>query len=146
MTMRDLDGVCRIENISFSAPWSRESFETEVLKSKAAVSWIAERAGVLVGYLISWLVVDELHIGNIAVDPDVRGSGIGAALVRKSLGDAAARGVTYATLEVRVSNEQAIALYERFSFRGVAMRTRYYSDTGEDALVMMRELSTEDAE
>ncbi len=146
MTMRDLDGVCRIENVSFDTPWSREAFEMEVIKSKAAVSWIAEREGVLVGYLISWLVVDELHIGNVAVDPDVRGEGIGAALVEASLGSAAARGVTYATLEVRVSNEQAIALYERFSFRGIAMRARYYSDTGEDALVMMRELSPEDAE
>jgi len=145
MTTGDLDGVCRIENVSFSAPWSREAFETDVLKSEATVSWIAERENVLLGYLISWLVDDELHIGNIAVDPDVRGEGIGAALVEKSLGDAAARGLVYAALEVRVSNEQAIALYERFAFRGIAMRARYYSDTGEDALVMMRELSPEDA-
>ena len=146
MTTRDLDGVCRIENASFGTPWPREAFEIEVLKSKAAVAWIAEKEGIPVGYLISWLVADELHIGNLAIDLDARGEGIGAALLEKSLDDAASRSVTYATLEVRISNKQAISLYERFSFRGIAVRTKYYSDTSEDALVMMRELSPEDVE
>jgi ribosomal-protein-alanine N-acetyltransferase len=82
-------------------------------------------------------VADELHIGNIAVAPAVRRRGIGRRILEHCLDDARARGIEIATLEVRVSNDPAIALYEKLGFRPVAMRRGYYSDTGEDALVMM---------
>ena len=137
MVRADLDRVVEIEHAVFPAPWSRASFEGE-LAGDSSLQWVAEREGSVVGYLMSWLVADELHIGNIAVAPAAQRQGIGRELLRFCLDDAAARGVAYATLEVRVSNGRAIRLYEAFGFTPVAMRRRYYSDTGEDALVMMR--------
>jgi ribosomal-protein-alanine N-acetyltransferase len=136
MAARDLDRVLAIEHAVFPAPWSRASFEGE-LRGRNSVPWVAERDGEVVGYLISWRVADELHIGNIAVAPAVQRRGVGRRLLAHSLDDARAGGAAFATLEVRVSNDRAIALYESFGFRPVAMRRRYYSDTGEDALVMM---------
>ena len=123
------------------APWSRESFEDEITGSATARSWVVEEDGEIVAYLVSWLVTDELHIGNIAVKPELRGRGIGATLLRYSLDDAAGHGVALATLEVRMSNESAIALYRRFGFLDVAIRKGYYSDDGEDALVMLKDIA-----
>jgi ribosomal-protein-alanine N-acetyltransferase len=139
MAAADLDRVLVIEHAVFPTPWSRRSFEAE-LQGGCSVPWVAERDGEVVAYLVSWLVEDELHIGNIAVAPVEQGRGIGRELLRFSLDDAAARGVAYATLEVRLSNRRAIGLYRGFGFRPVAMRRGYYSDTGEDALVMMKDL------
>ncbi len=137
MATADLDGVLAIEHAVFPAPWPRASFEGELAGSSSAPC-VAERGGVVVGYLISWRVGDELHIGNIAVAPAAQREGIGRELLRFCLAAAASRGIAYATLEVRESNDQAIRLYETFGFRPVALRRRYYSDTGEDALVMMK--------
>lgn len=137
MTRGDLDRVLEIEHAVFPAPWSRRSFEAE-LAHDFSVQWVAELGGSLVGYLMSWLVADELHIGNVAVAPVAQRQGVGRELMRFSLEDAEARGIAYATLEVRVSNERAIGLYRALGFSPVAMRRAYYSDTGEDALVMMK--------
>jgi ribosomal-protein-alanine N-acetyltransferase len=137
MGAADLDRVLVIEHAVFPAPWTRRAFEAE-LKGGASVPWVAERGGEVVGYLVSWRVADELHIGNIAVTPALQGRGIGRTLLEFCLRDAESGGAAYATLEVRVSNERAISLYETFHFRPVAMRRGYYSDTGEDALVMMK--------
>jgi len=142
LTRSDLNRVVEIEHAVFSAPWSRASFEGELATGSSA-PWVAERDGVVIAYLISWVAADELHIGNIAVAPAFQREGIGRELLRYSLDDAATRGLAHATLEVRVSNDRAIQLYEEFGFRPVAMRRGYYSDTGEDALVMMKDLNRE---
>jgi len=85
---------------------------------------------------VVWFLVDEIHIGNIAVRPDRQGQGIGGALLAYILDEGRRRGMTYATLEVRSSNARAIALYERFGFRQVAVRKKYYRDNREDAKVL----------
>ncbi len=144
MTPGDLDRVCEIEDVVFPMPWPRATFDEEVGKNPDCLAWVAEKGDALVAYLIAWIVSDELHIGNLAVIPSERSTGVATELLRYALDGATERDLDYATLEVRVSNESAIALYEKFSFRGVAMQKRYYPDTGEDALVMMRELSAED--
>jgi ribosomal-protein-alanine N-acetyltransferase len=137
----DLDAVLAIEGAVFSSPWSRRAFEREVDGTvPASITWAALDDGALVGYLVSWLVEDELHIGNVAVAPRAQATGVGTALLRRALADAAERRVRFATLEVRVSNVRAIRLYERFGFRPVAMRKRYYADNDEDALVMMKDV------
>jgi ribosomal-protein-alanine N-acetyltransferase len=140
MAAPDLDRVLVIEHAVFPTPWSRKSFEGE-LGGGCSVPWVAERDGEVVAYLVSWHVEDELHIGNIAVAPVAQGRGIGRDLLEFCLRDAASRGVACATLEVRCSNGRAIRLYEAFGFRPVAIRRGYYSDTGEDALVMMKDLA-----
>lgn len=135
---RDLDRVCEIEEEVFPMPWSRSSFESEVEDASTAFHWVAERNGELVGYIVSWLVEDELHIGNLAVAPGLRRRGIGRALLSHCLGRAIERGLAHATLEVRASNVPAMTLYETAGFRPVAIRKRYYSDSGEDAIVMLK--------
>jgi len=137
MTEDDLGAVCRIERTVFGAPWSRESFRREVAEVANALPMVAEDDGSVIGYSISWIVVDELHIGNLAVDPARQGEGIGTELLLASIERAVRAGVATATLEVRASNDRAIRLYERHGFRPIAIRKRYYSDNGEDALVMM---------
>jgi len=128
----------------FPMPWSRTSFEAELAADRCAFPWVVEKEGEVVAYLVSWLVEDELHVGNIAVAPSLQGEGVGRALFAHCLRAAFERGVTRATLEVRVSNARAIALYEDHGFIPVAMRKGYYSDTGEDALVMLKTIPSRD--
>jgi len=144
MMKRDLDRVCAIEFEVFPMPWSREAFRAELEPDRCAFPWVAELDGEVVGYLISWLVEDEVHVGNIAVVPRLQGKGVGKTLFSHCLTRAAERGVVRATLEVRVSNERAIALYESHGFIPVALRTKYYSDTGEDAVVMLKTFTADE--
>ena len=140
MQITDVPRVHDIESLVFPDPWSIDSFLAEVeRKSTVGYSIVMRDADEIVGYAVAWFIVDEIHIGNIAVAPAAQRQGIGRRLLEFCLHDAASRGIEYATLEVRVSNDRAIKLYETFGFRPVAMRRGYYSDTGEDALVMMRE-------
>ena len=136
----DLDDVLEIERAVFSVPWSRRAFLVEVEDKEISIPRVARLAAAVVGYAIAWRVVDELHIGNIAVAPSTQRQGIGRAILTHLLDTARAYSLAYATLEVRVSNAAAIALYERSGFRPVAMRRRYYPDNGEDAMVMLREI------
>lgn len=146
MAAGDIDGVLAIEESIFPTPWPRECFEREVDGGSEGLSWVALSGGVVTGYIVSWVVADELHIGNVAVALRLRRSGTGTELVRRSLAVAVERGVEFATLEVRASNAGAIRLYERFGFRPVAMMKSYYPDNGEDAVVMMAALAREGGE
>lgn len=138
MTEEDVDDVLAIERAVFSLPWSRRGFLVEVQDKKVAVARVARSAGRVVGYSVSWRVVDELHIGNIGVDPSQQGRGVGRALLEDLIDLAARESLLYATLEVRAGNARAIRLYERGGFDAVAIRRRYYPDNDEDALVMIR--------
>jgi ribosomal-protein-alanine N-acetyltransferase len=146
MTHEDLDSVCGIEEENFPAPWPRESFESDIDKGQRSLCLVAESDGDIIGYLISWPVADELHIGNLAVAAGCWDRGVGTALLQMALEEAIAGGAAIATLEVRASNERAIALYERHGFRPVAIRRGYYSDNGEDAVVMLARLVEEEGE
>ena len=134
----DLDlGVLAIERESYPIPWSRRMIESE-LRHPDGVCLVAEHAGEILGYIIMALQADVWHILNVTVHPLHRGRRIGDALVRGAVqvGDRRAR-VGF-TLEVRVSNERAIRLYQRLGFVTHGVRPRYYSDNGEDALIMWR--------
>ncbi|MFH1502681.1 MAG: ribosomal protein S18-alanine N-acetyltransferase [Candidatus Eisenbacteria bacterium] len=139
MSLSDLDGVTAIEQRTFANPWSRGSFERDCIGDGTS-TWVAVRGGEVIGYIVSWIVRDEIHIGNIAVAPDVRRRGTGRCLLARALADAAGKGVGLATLEARESNTGAIRLYESFAFRPVAIRKSYYADSGEDAIVMIADL------
>lgn len=142
----DLDGVMAIEGVSFPTPWPRKLFEEEIARdfSDALVAVPADGEGVL-GYSICWTVADEAHLLNIAVRPDARGSGVGSSLLRECILRSARAGADRIHLEVRAGNGPAIRMYERegFSFQGV--RRGYYADTGEDAVLLSRELRRSDA-
>lgn len=129
----DLPAVLSIERRSFPAPWSLAMFVLEV--SKPSGVCIAAVAGdEIIGYLVCSRYANVFHLMNVAVDPDLRRLGVAARMVERML-DEAGRDERY-TLEVRVSNHAAIAMYEKLGFRRAGRRRRYYSDNGEDAMIM----------
>jgi [ribosomal protein S18]-alanine N-acetyltransferase len=135
----DLPQVIAIERRAFPTAWSLGMFVLELSKP-SGICLAAIRDGKLVGYLICARYADVWHLMNIAVDPAVRGQGIGTALLEQMVARAG-EDAAY-TLEVRPSNATAIALYERFGFRSAGTRRRYYHDTGEDAVIMWRTADT----
>ena len=129
----DLPGVLSIERRSFPAPWSLAMFVLELSKP-SGVCLAADTGDGIAGYLVCSRYADVWHLMNVAVDPDRRREGIAEGMIETML-DTAGRDGRY-TLEVRVSNHGAIAMYERIGFRRAGRRRRYYSDNGEDAMIM----------
>ncbi len=139
MGREDLDAVTAIEQATFAIPWSRESFRQELERNVAARYLVAEADGQVVGYAGAWVILDESHITNIAVEESERGRGYGRKLVEALMQYISNLGASYATLEVRVSNERAQRLYQSVGFVRVGKRKRYYEDNGEDAWLMVCE-------
>ena len=133
----DLDAVWETETLCFSVPWSKKDFLAG-MNSSHLVFLCARADGKTVGYIMMQLIGDEGEIQNLAVHPDYRRNGVASALLKRSL-DAADRLDAVVYLEVRSSNAGAIALYEKFGFRVLGVRKRYYSQPTEDALVMGRQ-------
>ena len=145
MRIEDVAEVAALENQIFGDPWSADSFLAEVERNPDIGYPIVLRSqGKIVAYAVAWFIVDEIHIGNVAVRPEDQGQGIGQAVLRSILEEGERRGMTYATLEVRPSNTRALALYERFGFRRIAVRKQYYRDNREDALVLSLELPSQE--
>jgi ribosomal-protein-alanine N-acetyltransferase len=137
MTEEDLEEVVQIERMSFRSPWSRGLFERERLTPFARAFVSREiPPDQVVGYLCFWLVASQMHILNLAVHPQHRHRGIGTRLLRYGIDYCREKGIQEFTLEVRRSNYEAITLYRRFQFQPWGIRPRYYSDSGEDAIVM----------
>lgn len=139
MRLGDLNEVCAIERRSFSTPWSPEAFLQE-MKLGFSHCLVARRGGRVVGYCCIWCLGSEAHLLNLAVHPEARRQGVGSALLERALGLARSSGARGVWLEVRTSNRPAIELYRKFGFRIAGRRPRYYRDTGEDALVLRRDL------
>ena len=140
MRESDIDEVYRIEQDLFPVPWPRRSFVFEVGNSPTTYAIVLTEDEMIAGYAISWFLGEELHIGNVAVRRDRQGTGIGRDLIENMMSEASTRGASFITLEVRASNVKAIGLYRSYGFKGIAIRRQYYTDNGEDALVMMMEL------
>jgi ribosomal-protein-alanine N-acetyltransferase len=136
MHVDDLPAIHVIEQQSFRTPWPPHAYRSELESNDLAQYISAWLGGRIVAYAGMWLITDEAHITTFAVDPAWRRRRIGDRLLMALLDLAIARGARDATLEVRVSNLAARRLYEKFGFRPVGIRPRYYTDDGEDALVM----------
>jgi [ribosomal protein S18]-alanine N-acetyltransferase len=134
---RDLDGVLEVESESFTNPWTREMYASE-LKDRSVCHILVVRTDEhpVVGFCAFWLVSGEIHINNLAIRPGFRGQGFGTGLVSEVLAHAQVLGATRATLEVRRSNVGAVRLYERLGFRLSGSRRGYYSSPVEDALIL----------
>lgn len=134
-----IPAICSIERRSYSNPWSDPFIASEFEKDISFRPALFLN-GELVGYSFNYVVADELHILNLAIHPRWRKMGLGAQLLEAILRGAAERGCSFGTLEVRVGNLVARRIYERFGFRPVSIRRGYYSDNGEDALVLERSI------
>lgn len=137
MIIDDLARVREIEQEAFASPWPRDAYRAEIEENQVACYLVArDETGALVGFAGMWVIFDEAHITTIAVDRQRRGERIGERLLLALIERALERGARWMTLEVRPSNAVALSLYRKFGFRDVALRKRYYSDNGEDAIVM----------
>lgn len=146
MTLADVPRVHEIDRLSFAMPWSERSYRFELTENKNSITWVAEAAWpaqdetaaspVVVGMIVVWVIIDEAHVATIGTHPDFRGRGIGQGLLSRGLLSAYQRGAQLAYLEVRKGNLTAQRLYERFGFKVVGERPRYYQDNNEDALLM----------
>jgi ribosomal-protein-alanine N-acetyltransferase len=142
-TEADLDAIMEIDQLSFPVPWERQSFADELSRSWARLQVLREASsGRVVAFCNYWLVAGEMHILNIAVHPQARRQGHAAHVLRLILAEAKNRHVDKLSLEVRVSNQAAQALYRKFGFHEVGTRPRYYANNGEDALLMDLELGS----
>jgi ribosomal-protein-alanine N-acetyltransferase len=139
MTTADIEKVIAIERASFQFPWSTRFFLDE-LQVDCARSILAEMEGRIVGYVLFWFLPEEVDIHNIAVHPDFRRQGIGRLLLEQVVAAARRQDRVRVTLDVRFSNAPAQNLYRGFGFVTRGVRKGYYSDNGEDALVMALEL------
>ena len=139
MTFDDLPAVHAIERASFSVPWPDDAYRHELTTNRLASYVVARTDDAIVGFAGLWVMVDEAHVTTFAVDPRWRRRGVGERLLLTLLDIAVARKAREATLEVRLSNMPARRLYEKYGFRPVGIRPRYYSDNGEDALIMTTE-------
>ena len=138
MKKADIAAVYAIEMSTFAVPWPEASFHHELSENPAARYLVAQSdAGEVIAYAGAWMIFEEAHITNIAVCKEWRGQGIGIALTKALIQYAANLGVQYMTLEVRKSNAVAQAMYEKLGFEKLGVRKQYYSDNGEDALLMV---------
>ncbi len=136
MCLEDIPAVHEIERLSFTTPWPPQAYRTEIESNRLATYLVVRVAGSVVAYGGMWLMVDEAHVTTFAVHPLWRRRRIAERLLIELLDLAVARRAREATLEVRLSNLAARRLYEKYGFRPVGIRPRYYSDDNEDALIM----------
>ncbi len=140
MQKSDVDNVINIEERAYGEHhWSKESFLNELSNDLARYYAAFDLDGNLVGYAGCWQILEEVHITNIAVSPDFRRQKIGERLLRQIIDDCYKNKAKYITLEVRVSNNPAIKMYEKYGFKSLGVRKGYYQNNNEDALIMWTE-------
>ena len=138
MTEADVPAVSRLDERSFTLPWPKRAFENE-LANPMARCWVADYADpqpVLIAALILWIILDEAHIATLACDEHYRQRGIAKVMMAHAMLNAYEEGTVTSLLEVRRSNEAALALYQSTGFYTAGVRKKYYSDNQEDALLM----------
>ena len=137
----DLDGVLALEEASFNNPTTREWYEGELKRPEVCFIYVLRTPDrPVAGFCAFWLVIDQAHINNLAVLPELRGQGLGTQLLEAVIAEAAHLGAILLTLEVRQSNEPALRLYEKAGFYREGVRKNYYTNPVEDALILSRKI------
>ena len=133
----DIDAIAALEAESFTNPWPREQLVWELVNSDVTrIFLMRDHSAAIAAFCLCWVIFDELHINTLAVAPRFRRRGVATLLMQHVLAEAAREGALKATLEVRASNQAALALYERLGFRVTARRPGYYTNPQEDALIL----------
>lgn len=141
----DVPQIHEIETLCFAMPWSEKSILHDIRENVVARWLVMEGAdGRILAYAGMWFVLDEAHVCNVAVHPDVRGKGYGKRIFTALVDLAREHSMSMMTLEVRRSNAVAQNLYHSCGFADVGYRKRYYEDNREDALIMYREFRSEE--
>jgi ribosomal-protein-alanine N-acetyltransferase len=136
----DIDAVAALEAESFTNPWPREQLVWELVNSDVTrIFVLRDDDAAIAAFCLCWVIFDELHINTLAVAPGFRRRGLATLLMQHVLAETAKEGARKATLEVRASNQAALALYERLGFRVTATRPGYYTGPDEDALILWLE-------
>ena len=135
MTRDDADEITALEAKCFAMPWSREDFWRET-KNELAEYVVGELDGKIVAYAGAWVSFDQAEVMHVAVEPELRGQGVGTLIFGALIEAVKKRGAKSVTLEVRPSNTAAVKLYENFGLKSVGRRKGYYLDNGEDELIM----------
>lgn len=140
-TEEDISKIAQLDILCFSSPWSESAFEHEIKENSLAFYIVAEieSTGQIIGYAGLWIINDEGHITNVAVDPKYRRKKLGFSIVKVLTSEAEKAGAKSFTLEVRLSNLGAIEMYEKSGFIKIGVRKGYYTDNNEDALIMWTE-------
>ena len=136
----DIDAIAALDAESFTNPWPREQLVWELSNSDVTRIFVMRGdGGAIAAFCLCWVIFDELHINTLAVAPGFRRQGLATLLMQHVLAETTKEGARKATLEVRASNQAALALYERLGFRVTATRPGYYTNPDEDALILWLE-------
>jgi ribosomal-protein-alanine N-acetyltransferase len=136
MATSDIAAVTRIERASFATVWPSDAFYNELSTNKLAHYFVGRLHDRVVAYGGIWVILEDSHVTTLAVDPEYRRKRFGELLLLRLIDEAIERGAAWLTLEVRESNTVAQRLYRKYGFTTVTMRTGYYSDDNESALIM----------
>jgi len=146
MTSGDIPSVLEIDLLSFPNPWPKNAYVYEINQNPNSRPWIGSivigENETICSFAVFWNIVDETHIGTIAVHPNYRNQGLGTVFLRKLLSISKNEGMVRVLLEVRESNLQAIKMYKKFGFKVDGIRKKYYRDNGENALLLSTSLET----
>lgn len=140
MTINDVPDVCALDRRSFSLPWTEKSFIYEITENQLSIPLVVEidtpAGNSIIGFIVVWIIVDEAHIGTIAVDESYRNKAIAQRLITEAFRQARRSGALIGYLEVRAGNLPARHLYEKLGFEVDGVRKGYYQDNHEDAILM----------
>ena len=140
MDLDDLDQIGELEQLLFTSAWSRSDFMYEILENQFSFNYVLEIDNEIVGYVGVWLMYEQSQITTIGIVPKYQHQGLGRILMQEMIALASQQGCETMSLEVRISNQKAISLYESLGFETKAIRKGYYQDNHEDAYLMVKGL------
>lgn len=143
MEIEDLQRVVVLEKQLFTSAWSESDFLYEILHNDFSLNYVLEDEGYIIGYIGVWIMYEQSEITTIGVETQYQGQGLGKEMMKTIIDIAIQHGCESMSLEVRVSNHKAIALYESLGFMSVGIRKDYYQDNHEDAYLMVKRLERE---
>lgn len=140
MDISDLERIIELEHLLFTSAWDVSDFMYEILENQFSYNYVLIDDNQIIGYVGVWIMYEQSQITTLGIDPQYQRRGLGKQLMMEVIELALSQGCEVMSLEVRVSNNRAISLYESLGFKNQAIRKHYYQDNNEDAYLMVKEL------